>query len=649
MAIVDAIATGNYSNYAVTFGGITPQPGDTVRCNAFSVTLNIPITGITFECNNSAGRFLISQTEITANGGLLTLANCNFLANYSGNINILSASLSSGKLIISGTFSSVVGKVGAITLTGTAEVEIGTVVGSSTFGVSGILNISGNNLANNITVQFCKGGTALASHGIVLGGTFTGFVNTSEGGESNRSYGLLVNGATSAICYVEHSKPSQTTTQSPASPGTLIDNTNLNTLVYITNAYGSDGGEGSALNRTSGVWTSGDNGQGAMGNGTRVYIKNLIFGLRGQTPIQGTFFLWDTLDATAQFRLSPAGLTKTLGDPASFGNAPSVSNVRSGIVFNYGNSIGTCAVPLPGQTVVGVPVDNTVGTAVLTTSSIEILLNNKIPDIVDGVHEADSRDYDDIPGSIGFEFKKLRQANPFIEFTVTNDITPTANQFSVSITDAHATGSFTDSVIWFSSGNLTNDNNPILSLVKNQTYSIITLQKPMRIAPAVGDTGFIDPSSHIHSIPEIQNNLALEQSVQDVETAIGLVSDQIDALPTVEQIQTGLALQSTLQSLQTTVEAIPTSISQEDINAIKSGLALEATSESILTAIGEIDVDFTPILNRLPTELEDGRMASVLSSEQVSAIRNGLALDTTSQNILNGVISLNTNDRGEFF
>lgn len=178
-----------------------------------------------------------------------------------------------------------------------------------------------------------------------------------------------------------------------------------------------------------------------------------------------------------------------------------------------------------------------------------------IPDIVDGVHEADTRDYDDIPGSIGWEFKKLRQANPFVEFEITDDITPTDTEFAVLITDFHDNGSFQDSVLCFTEGDLTYDNNPILSLVKHAGYSVITLQKPMRVAPEVGDRGIINPLSHVYSIEETQD-----------------------------------------------------------------GLALEATSQSILTAIGEIDVDFSPILNRLPEELEDGRMKAVLSETQMNLL-----------------------------
>lgn len=50
---------------------------------------------------------------------------------------------------------------------------------------------------------------------------------------------------------------------------------------------------------------------------------------------------------------------------------PATSNVRSGTVYGPSNELtGTCAVPAPGSVVLGVPVDATTGTAVLTAANI---------------------------------------------------------------------------------------------------------------------------------------------------------------------------------------------------------------------------------------------------------------------------------------
>lgn len=54
---------------------------------------------------------------------------------------------------------------------------------------------------------------------------------------------------------------------------------------------------------------------------------------------------------------------------------PAASNVRSGTTYGAGGSLtGTCAVPGASSVVVGVPVDNTVGTAAVTASTIRAAL-----------------------------------------------------------------------------------------------------------------------------------------------------------------------------------------------------------------------------------------------------------------------------------
>ncbi len=53
----------------------------------------------------------------------------------------------------------------------------------------------------------------------------------------------------------------------------------------------------------------------------------------------------------------------------SLGQA-AVADVRSGTVYASGNLTGTCAVPAAGSVALGVPVDATTGTAVLTAAAI---------------------------------------------------------------------------------------------------------------------------------------------------------------------------------------------------------------------------------------------------------------------------------------
>jgi hypothetical protein len=64
-------------------------------------------------------------------------------------------------------------------------------------------------------------------------------------------------------------------------------------------------------------------------------------------------------------------------DFGAFGN-PIAANVRSGVVYGGGNLTGTCAVPAAGSVSLGVPVDATTGTAVLTPAAIRAELATEL-------------------------------------------------------------------------------------------------------------------------------------------------------------------------------------------------------------------------------------------------------------------------------
>ena len=64
-------------------------------------------------------------------------------------------------------------------------------------------------------------------------------------------------------------------------------------------------------------------------------------------------------------------------DNATFGQ-PAISNVRAGVVYGGGILTGTCAVPAAGSVALGVPVDNTTGTAILTQANVQSAVWNTL-------------------------------------------------------------------------------------------------------------------------------------------------------------------------------------------------------------------------------------------------------------------------------
>jgi hypothetical protein len=98
--------------------------------------------------------------------------------------------------------------------------------------------------------------------------------------------------------------------------------------------------------------------------------------------------------------------TNTLYTPGVATGHPAESNVRTGITYGPTNSLtGTCAVPSATTVSLGVPVDNTVGTAELTASDMWnydlVNVNNQ-------------------PGTVGYKLKKIQ---PQIIMNIGNIVT----------------------------------------------------------------------------------------------------------------------------------------------------------------------------------------------------------------------------------
>jgi len=361
MPIVDAVATGNYSNAALTFGGVTPQPGDTVRTNGFSITLDVPVSSINFLANS--GGLIAGQTQIDANGGLLICDNCTL--DYRGTAAAagLQLTYSSGEFRWTGsaTNNSPTGSRYAIrlSLSGTAICRLGSVRGGpSNYTIGAAIGSSGSGVT--VYVDQATGGSGLEAFGFgseFSSGNYLCYITNAIGGTFSNAAGVGVSQSGSSRFYIENAIPS-------SAPGLWIGPSVANVSAWVTNASGSAGGNGSVSSRMPGVRFL------STGLNNFCRVKTLIFGVLGQSPIDGIIFLDPDPTNTVQYRLSD-GSTKTLADPATFADSPVPADVRSGVSYNNGNNAGTCAVPLASQTAAGVPVDDTTGTAVLTQAQLE--------------------------------------------------------------------------------------------------------------------------------------------------------------------------------------------------------------------------------------------------------------------------------------
>jgi hypothetical protein len=95
----------------------------------------------------------------------------------------------------------------------------------------------------------------------------------------------------------------------------------------------------------------------------------------GRMAISAIFLFLESTNMSWQFRKYDL-TTNTLYTPGVATGHPATNNVRTGIVYGPTNNLtGTCAVPPAAAVSLGVPVDNTVGTASLDANALAIALD----------------------------------------------------------------------------------------------------------------------------------------------------------------------------------------------------------------------------------------------------------------------------------
>jgi hypothetical protein len=120
----------------------------------------------------------------------------------------------------------------------------------------------------------------------------------------------------------------------------------------------------------------------ALGAGTtaKFIVEEVELGSQGNFPIAGNMFFNKNVNDVKIIAKNPDdyNITRTLVDPLSSNTYPLSSDVRFGVPYAAGNLIGSCYVPSASSVSYNVPVDNTLGQAVL---SIDNLLNFDVAEV----------------------------------------------------------------------------------------------------------------------------------------------------------------------------------------------------------------------------------------------------------------------------
>lgn len=344
-----------------TAAAVTFAAGDVLVANSFTVTVNV---------NTDLGS--TGQVRNDTTGG----------ATAGG-----SFSLSNGVTLTANVFA---GSAACVTLASAASATIiGNITGGSSSNAHGVSSTS----TGTLTITGAVTGGA-SDTGVLLGAAFPGAVviaGNVTGGASNGA-GVSVTGTGSATI---------TGTVTASANASAVVSNSTGVVTVTGNVFGAGGAAinygirhfGAGTTTVVGAVTGGSSSAGFSGNGTfsctrakggalasaavgvigstfgSTSVEEIEFGDAGASPTSGPIRLVDkTSNVAVMYRFGTT--KKNLVDANASGLMPAASNVRSGVVYNGGNSTGTCAVPAAGSVALGVPVDATSGTAALTPAAV---------------------------------------------------------------------------------------------------------------------------------------------------------------------------------------------------------------------------------------------------------------------------------------
>jgi hypothetical protein len=307
--------------------------------------LSIQSVGATIDINSNVVAGLTSTVNIV---DIPSTASTGNTVNITGNLTSATTNVIPFRTAAPNTTINIIGNLNAV---GTAHVvAINSSATNTDLNITGNLITSGNNVIHSSTGNIVLNGDILspaAGYGIATTGganiTVTGNV---FGSLASSGYGITQTLVAGTITVngnvIGQSQNAIITTQA----STIIVNGNVSSASAIAiNAIGS------TTVRVS-------------GNITNSTTRSAIFA--GNIQLTGTTQFWNLKDAS--------GNDKFLYSPGTALGNPATSDVRLGTTYAGGALTGTLVVPPPSSVAVGVPVDNTLGTAIISVTDMGALL-----------------------------------------------------------------------------------------------------------------------------------------------------------------------------------------------------------------------------------------------------------------------------------
>jgi hypothetical protein len=381
MANYKAVASGNWSALATwqdDAGGsyvastVLPGASDVVYFNNFTVQINVDVTVSQIRNDSSTG--------VTAGGSGVVSASRTVNANITSGSATATIIISAGAgntVNINGDVAQIFALANLITIsiTGTAVVNI---VGNITTNQSGVNSSSAIsttvastiNVTGNINTGVQSGNTSGAA-GLSCGSNATINVagNVYAGTNGRANIGIRISGSGTTVNITGNVYGGTTTDLAIQNAGIAISGAISNVAV-----------------NTTGIIEAGSNTPALLGTTTTTgqfrHTGIVKDGVSGFTAVLAPYFFIE--NSPSQYEFNRSNLTTNTLYTFDLSDNPAQNNVRSGVLYGPANIFtGTCAVPPANTVSVGVPVDNTVGTAVLDTNALAASLTTTLAPALD--------------------------------------------------------------------------------------------------------------------------------------------------------------------------------------------------------------------------------------------------------------------------
>jgi len=354
---IDHTGTGTLTMYGnITGSGFSTTVTGVRVTSSGTFTLNGSFTGL-----GSASSTALSVTGLSVSGNNSTIningniGGATITGNQNNSFHIINISGASVTVNVTGAING--GSHSATTNSGVMNCIY--VSGSATVTVVG--NITGGSVTTNTSSQ-CNG-IYLIAGSVTVNGDVTGGTGPTE----TTSCGIRASGTVNI-----------TGTVSSGSCRAVFNEGNVNVTVTgnltANNAIAvSSAGTTSTTNIAGNVTAVNAVGVYASSTATNIITGNLTNGTSGFMAFWGQKLYLGTSGSRTWTFYNTSAAAKILytGDQVSpAGSQPAVTDVRSGTSYALGTLTGTCAIPPRNSVTAGVPVDNGIGTALLTLSTM---------------------------------------------------------------------------------------------------------------------------------------------------------------------------------------------------------------------------------------------------------------------------------------